>query len=83
MDSDALFALLKMLAREIAAQEMYGALHIFVCDGNCEDDHLEFCLQDKRITPAERDFVNRMLGYREEQRVAAWLFSDCPDLQEI
>lgn len=83
MNSDTLFTLLKTLAREIAAQDMYGALHIFVCDGNCEDDHLEFCLQDKRITPAERDFVNRMLHINEDVRLAAWLFSDCPDLQEI
>ena len=82
MDSNALFDMLKTLAREIAAQDMYGALHIFVCDGNCDDDDLEFCLKDERITPAERDFVNRMLEHGEDRRLAAWLFSECPDLQE-
>lgn len=82
MNSNELFEKIKHGARAIAAMDEFGALHIFVSDGNCEDEDLEFCLQDERITLLERTFATLMLTrFSEDERVAAYAFSGCEDIR--
>ena len=79
-DRGALFERMKKIAVEILQMNDSGALHIFVADGNCEDESLEFCLEQEHITDAEREFVERMLLMPEEWRFGAYAFTDCRDI---
>lgn len=82
MTSDELFERIKADAIVLNQIDPYGALHIFVSDGNCEDEHLDLCLKDPRITDEERAWIRHMLAsFTEEQRYAVWAFADCVDLQ--
>lgn len=79
---DDLCFLMKNAATEINRQNPWGALHIFVEDGNCEDEDLESCLAQVDITEAEQKFCQRMLeGLTENQRYGAWALAQCSDAQ--
>jgi hypothetical protein len=72
-------------ARTIAEAEKkgwdYGACHIFVADGNCTDDDLQFCLADDRVTAEEREFLTYMLEEVDENvRFGAWALAQCSDI---
>lgn len=57
----------------INAADEFGPLHIFVSDGNCEDEHLRFCLDRPDITEGEAEFVNKMLvDFTVDERLEAW-----------
>ncbi len=82
-ESTALFERMKAAARELNTINEFGALHIFVADGNCEDEHVEWCIQQPNITDEEHDFATRMLEqFTEEQRFGVYAFSQCRDLWE-
>jgi len=82
MNSDQLFEIIKVDAIRLNQMNGFGALHIFVADGNCEDHNLEFCLGLPNITEEEREWCQHMYDrYTEEQRYAVWAFAQCPDLR--
>ena len=73
---DELIDRMKTAAVEMQTMNEFGALHIFVSDGNCESENLEFCLWQQNITPEEYEFCNRMLhDFTEEQRCGIYAFS--------
>ena len=62
------------LATRIDAADDFGALHIVVSDGNMEDEHIEFCLNDARITAKEISLANDLLYSEIELRCFSyWL----------
>jgi hypothetical protein len=67
-------------ARELNTMSDCGALHIFVADGNCDDESIEFCLAQPNLTDVERDFANRMAYLPEETRYAIYAFAQCSDI---
>lgn len=70
----------KMLywADRINEQPEYGALHIFVADGNCDDESLAFCSTLPSITAHERIFLNSIQEQlSEEARAGAWALAQC------
>lgn len=73
---DELVARGRIAAAELNTMSGAGALHIFVDDGNCDSDNLQFCLEQPDITPAEREFVERMLSeFTDEQINMVWAFA--------
>lgn len=82
LDSSALFERLATAAREMNRMDPFGALHIFVEDGNCADEDLDFCLQEANITADEAAWCKRMrMEFNEDERIAVFRFSDCADLR--
>lgn len=69
-------------AKAMAQMSGDGALHIFVEDGNCGDEDLEFCLDQPDITESERKFANVMRNeFSEEERCAVYAFAQCSDIE--
>lgn len=80
MKIDELCALMTAYAREIAQQNGRGALHVFVEDGNCERETIEWCMEQPDITPTETAFCQRVLhDLTEEQCFGAWALAQCDD----
>lgn len=80
MNSSELFDAMKALAIEMCRIDEFGALHIVVSDGNMEDDHIQFCLEQPNITPGEIAFAQKLLDIPEEQRFMAYALTNCPDI---
>lgn len=82
MTMDQMCAEMKAAALEMNTHDEFGALHIFVADGNCEDEHLEFCLAQPNITEREKEFALRMLTeMTEEMRAGVFALSMCRDAE--
>jgi hypothetical protein len=70
------------MAREWVEIDGFGPLHIVVEDGNCEDEHIEWCLSSansaaRPLTDAERSFATRLLNdFQEEERFAICYLAD-------
>lgn len=65
----------KMLvaAEKIAAASPDGALHIFIADGNCENEHIEWCMEQPDITTDEMALCRWMYEeISEHVRFGAW-----------
>jgi hypothetical protein len=74
---DDLIERMKAAAAEMLTMNEFGALHIFVADGNFDDGDLEFCLVQPEITAAEREFCSRMLqDFTREQRGGVYAFAE-------
>lgn len=80
MNSDELFRAMRELAVEMCRMNEFGALHIVVADGNMEDDHIRFCLEQPSITSEETDFARKLLDIPEEQRFMVYALTNCPDV---
>lgn len=57
----------------------FGALHFIIEDYDVEDDHLEFCYNNKMLKPEEREWLDTFKELTEGQRCAVlakadWLF---------
>lgn len=50
----------------------YGALHIIIDDGNCEDDHLEFCRKQPDLLVLERVLLDELAKLTVEEREEIW-----------
>jgi hypothetical protein len=82
MDSQYLFEKIKAAAIEMSRQDEFGALHIVVANGNCEDEHVQFCLDQPNITAGEQAFARILLDeFTEEERFAVYAFSSCEDIR--
>ncbi len=57
----------------------FGPLHIVVGDGNLEDEHIEFCLEQPGITPEEETLAEDLLYSEEALRHFAWWLTDHPE----
>ena len=66
---------LEQLADRISAANEFGALHIFVSDGNVEDDDLAFCMSRPECTAEERLLCEDALKFTEDERFQAWEMS--------
>lgn len=75
-----LFKMVVAAAKELSQMSGEGALHIFVADGNCDDESIEFCLEQPNLTDAERDFAERMAWFTEANRYAIWAFAQCSNI---
>jgi len=60
------------LIQRVRDANPFGACHIVVDDGNMEDDHIKFCLNQDDITPEERQLMTDLLGHTVEEREAIW-----------
>lgn len=78
-----LFEIIVTAARELNTMSDCGALHIFVADGNCDDESIEFCLAQPNLTDVERDFATRMACFSEETRYAIYAFAQCSDIDAV
>jgi hypothetical protein len=56
------------LIKLIDRADPYGALHIVIEDGNCEDSHLEFCRQQPDILPFEITILDELAKLTVEER---------------
>lgn len=65
------------LAERMDTVDHYGGLHIIVADGNCDDDSVEFCLEqtEKPLSSEERSLAEDLFERGEEDRFAAYWFS--------
>lgn len=67
-------------ARRIRSAYGWGALHIFVEDGNCHNDDLEFCRQQPNITAEEIALLNWIReNLSEEELYGAWALAQSLD----
>lgn len=66
---------LEQLANRISAANEFGALHIFISDGNVEDDDLAFCMSLSECTAEERSLCMDALLFTEDERFQAWEMS--------
>ncbi len=66
------------LAERMDAVDHYGGLHIVVADGNCDDESVEFCLEqtEKPLTSEERELAQDLQVQEEEARFVAYWLSD-------
>lgn len=79
MNRITLVAKMLAVADEINTHSGWGALHIFIADGNCCREDLEFCLEQPDITEREREFVERMLHDMSEEALhGAWALAQEP-----
>ena len=56
------------LTKLIERADPYGALHIVIDDGNCDDIHLEFCRRQPGLTALDSLILARLELLTVEQR---------------
>lgn len=51
--------------------DQFGACHIVVADGNVEDHHIDWCLEQPDLVEEEREFLNdlRQLPVADRERL--------------
>ena len=55
-----------------------GALHIFIDDGNCQIEDLEWCMEQPGITAEEAAFVRWLIENVSEGAIfGAWALAQC------
>lgn len=69
------------LAIRIRDANEFGGLHIAVSDGNLEDEHIEFCLEqtDKPLTEEERQLANDLMDEVDCVRYTAFMLQYLAD----
>ena len=61
------------------AVDHYGAMHIVVDDWNLDDENIEFCMSDARLTDQEKSLALALLSMSEGQRWATAIRSEQPE----
>lgn len=57
------------LFREV---DPFGPLHLVVCDGNVEDDHIDYCLEGPDASDTERAFGLALKNLEVSRREHLW-----------
>jgi hypothetical protein len=72
-------AKMQFWADRINEQNEYGALHILIADGNCDDESREFCRTRHTITADETAFLDGIeADLTEEAIFGAWALAQYP-----
>lgn len=64
------------LAMLLQGASEFGALHIFVGDWNCDDEHLKFCRDHDEADEGEKALCEMALLMSYEERVSALALAD-------